>query len=172
MRSSFSSGGKIKRIAWLLATIFGSAILPCASDKNNSMDMTGWICNTKCVDRSSGTATCNRTCSESSGAVVFIDNKGRTEAGGSNEERFPPERAGGARSAHFRESDVTCTACYCHRKSLCCGGELCRKKLSRSLRTPLFSAWRGGRVAEGGGLLTRSLAQQFSLRFRQVIDSA
>jgi len=67
----------MKRIAWLLVTIFCLAILLCASDKNNSMDMTGWVCNAKCVDHSTGTATCNRSCSESSGAVVFIDSKGR-----------------------------------------------------------------------------------------------
>jgi hypothetical protein len=67
----------MKRIAWPLVTIFCLAICLFAGDKNNSMEMTGWVCNAKCVDQSSGTATCNKNCSESAGEVVFIDGKGQ-----------------------------------------------------------------------------------------------
>ena len=70
-------GGKMKRIAWLLVLMFGAASFLFASDKNNSHEMTGWICNAKCVDQSSGMATCNKNCSETSGDVVFINEKGK-----------------------------------------------------------------------------------------------
>jgi hypothetical protein len=67
----------MKQIAWLLVTIFCLAVFVSAGEKNNSMDMTGWVCNAKCVDQTSGKATCNKNCSESAGQVVFIDNKGQ-----------------------------------------------------------------------------------------------
>ena len=45
-----------------------------AGDKNNNKpaEMTGWICYSKCVDQSSGSATCNKNCTEG-GELVFID---------------------------------------------------------------------------------------------------
>jgi hypothetical protein len=67
----------MKRIAWALALLFCTAIFLFAGDKNNANEMTGWICNTKCVDHSSTTATCNQNCSETSGKVVFISDDGR-----------------------------------------------------------------------------------------------
>jgi hypothetical protein len=39
--------------------------------------MTGWLCNAKCVDQSSGKATCDTKCAESSGQIVFIDDTGK-----------------------------------------------------------------------------------------------
>lgn len=66
----------MKLLAWPLATIF-SAIFLFAGNKNNPSEMTGWICNAKCVDQSSGTATCNKSCSETGGKVVFISDKGQ-----------------------------------------------------------------------------------------------
>jgi hypothetical protein len=79
----------MKRSAWLLVTIFCSAIFLFAGDKNNSMDMTGWVCNAKCVDQSSGTATCNKNCSESAGEVVFIDAKGQVLQISNQEKALP-----------------------------------------------------------------------------------
>ncbi len=71
----------MKRIALLLVTIFlCSATFLFAGDKNknsNSTEMTGWVCNAKCVDQSSGKATCNANCSETSGKVVFISDEGQ-----------------------------------------------------------------------------------------------
>ena len=66
----------MKRIAWLLVTVLCSAILLFAGDKNKSTHMIGWVCNAKCVDQSSGTATCNKNCSEAAGDVVFINDSG------------------------------------------------------------------------------------------------
>jgi hypothetical protein len=66
--------------ALLLVTVFlCSATFLFAGDKNknNAIEMSGWVCNAKCVDQSSGTATCNKSCSEVSGPVVFVDDTGK-----------------------------------------------------------------------------------------------
>jgi hypothetical protein len=67
----------MKRSAWLLATFLCSAMFLFAGDKSSPTEMIGWVCNAKCVDQSSGTATCNKNCSEASGEVVFINSKGQ-----------------------------------------------------------------------------------------------
>jgi hypothetical protein len=67
----------MKRSPWLLVTLFCSAIFLFAGDKNTPTEMIGWVCNAKCVDQSSGTATCNKGCSEASGDVVFINSNGQ-----------------------------------------------------------------------------------------------
>jgi hypothetical protein len=66
----------MKRTALLLITLFCSAIFLFAGDKNSPTEMIGWVCNAKCVEQTSGAATCNKGCSESSGDVVFINSKG------------------------------------------------------------------------------------------------
>jgi hypothetical protein len=75
-----SKGGRMKRTALLLVTIFFcSAIFLFAGDnnQNNAKEMIGWVCNAKCVDQNSGRATCNKNCSEAAGNVVFIDEQGQ-----------------------------------------------------------------------------------------------
>ncbi len=70
----------MKRTALLLVTLlFCSAISVFAGDKdkNKTTEMTGWICNAKCVDQSSDKATCNANCSETGGKVVFISDEGK-----------------------------------------------------------------------------------------------
>jgi hypothetical protein len=70
----------MKRSALLLVTLFFlfcSAIFMFAGDKANPTEMIGWVCNAKCVDQSSGTASCSKGCSESSGEVVFINSSGQ-----------------------------------------------------------------------------------------------
>src|SRR5215471_3064683 len=67
----------MKRSAWLFVALFCSAIFLFAGDKDKSMDMVGWVCNAKCVDQSSGKATCNKNCSEAAGEVVFINSNGQ-----------------------------------------------------------------------------------------------
>ena len=66
----------MKRIAWAFVPLFCTAIFLFAADKNSANEMTGWVCNAKCVDHSSGTTTCSRNCSETSGKVVFISDEG------------------------------------------------------------------------------------------------
>ena len=66
----------MKRSVWLLVTLICSATFLFAGDKTTPTEMIGWVCSAKCVDQSSGTASCNKGCSESSGDVVFINSKG------------------------------------------------------------------------------------------------
>ncbi len=65
----------MKRTALLLVTFFlCSATFLFAGDKSKKpVEVTGWVCNAKCVDQSSGQATCNKNCSETGGEVVFIN---------------------------------------------------------------------------------------------------
>lgn len=81
----------MKRIALLLLTIFlCSATFLLAGEKNkNGNEMAGWICNAKCVDQSSGKATCNTNCSEASGKVVFISDEGQVFQIASQEKAQP-----------------------------------------------------------------------------------
>jgi hypothetical protein len=72
----------MKRIAWMLAAVLCSAMFLFAQDQNkangaNANDMTGWICNSKCVNQSMGKATCDKNCEEASGDVVFISDQGQ-----------------------------------------------------------------------------------------------
>ncbi len=65
----------------LIVTLCSAMVLVAAQDQNNggnsSKEMIGWVCNAKCVDRSSGTPTCNQNCAEAAGEVVFIQDNGK-----------------------------------------------------------------------------------------------
>ena len=67
----------MKRIAWLLIAVLGLAISLYAEGTGKSMDMTGWLCNSKCVTQSAGHAACDQNCSEKSGDVVLVDDQGK-----------------------------------------------------------------------------------------------
>ncbi len=72
----------MKRTVLLLVTMFFcSAMFLFAGNNNqnnaNAKEMIGWVCNAKCVDQSSGRASCNKNCSEAAGNVVFIDEQGQ-----------------------------------------------------------------------------------------------
>lgn len=74
----------MRKIAWLLIALFCSAMVAAQNNASNGpkdssspKEMTGWICDTNCVDQSSGTAACKNSCSETSGKVVFINSDGR-----------------------------------------------------------------------------------------------
>jgi hypothetical protein len=67
----------MKRIAWLLLAVLTLAISLCAEDTGKSMDMTGWLCNSKCVTQSAGHAACDQNCSDKTGDVVLLDDEGR-----------------------------------------------------------------------------------------------
>ena len=72
----------MKRTAWLLIAVLCSAVLLHASEPSGKDDagkgkqMSGWLCNSKCVSNTGGKASCNKGCSETGGDVVFIDSKG------------------------------------------------------------------------------------------------
>ncbi len=72
----------MKRIAWLLVpisclSIFLFAQSQNSSDKNQTHEMTGWVCNAKCVTQNAGAPTCDTNCSEAAGPVVFVNNTGQ-----------------------------------------------------------------------------------------------
>ena len=67
----------MKQTAGLLAIILGSTMWLCAQDKNNGSEMTGWICNSKCVTQSAGKSACDQNCTDKSGDAVFIDDQGK-----------------------------------------------------------------------------------------------
>jgi hypothetical protein len=74
----------MRRTALLLVTLFccSTTLLFAgnqskSTNKHNATEMTGWLCNAKCVDQSSGKATCDTKCAESSGQIVFIDDTGK-----------------------------------------------------------------------------------------------
>jgi hypothetical protein len=70
-------GGKMKRIAWLLVAVMVSAILLYAEDTGKATDMTGWLCNNKCVTQSGGHAACDQNCADKSGDFVLVDDRGQ-----------------------------------------------------------------------------------------------
>jgi len=51
-----------------------------ASDKGKAggMEMTGWLCNEKCVKPDGDKQSCDANCSDTSGDVVFIDDQGKS----------------------------------------------------------------------------------------------
>jgi hypothetical protein len=62
----------MKRLVWLFLVVLCSAILLNAEDNT----MTGWVCDSKCVVHNGNRATCDPTCTERSGDVVFISDEG------------------------------------------------------------------------------------------------
>lgn len=67
----------MKRIVWLLIAVLGLAISLHAEDTGKTTEMTGWLCNSKCVTQSSGHAACDQNCSEKSGDIVLVDDQGK-----------------------------------------------------------------------------------------------
>lgn len=67
----------MKRIACLLVTVFLSAAFLYAGDMDKETEMSGVLCNLKCVAQNAGRATCNQNCAEKNGDVVLVDDQGR-----------------------------------------------------------------------------------------------
>jgi hypothetical protein len=67
----------MKRMAGLLAIVLGSMTLLFPQDKAKGTEMTGVLCNSKCVKQDAGKAVCDSTCSEKSKDVVFVDDQGK-----------------------------------------------------------------------------------------------
>ena len=72
----------MKPTAWLLVPLSCLAIFLFAQDQNNSSnnkstEMTGWVCNAKCVHQNAGAATCDPNCSQATGPVVFVSHTGQ-----------------------------------------------------------------------------------------------
>jgi len=66
----------MKRIAVILLLVLGSAVLlPAQENKGN--ELTGTICDQKCVKQDAGKSACDLSCTERSGEAFFIDDKGK-----------------------------------------------------------------------------------------------
>jgi hypothetical protein len=67
----------MKRSVCLLVTFLASALSLYAEDMDKAADMTGWICNSKCVTRNAGRAACDQGCTDKSGDAVLVDDHGQ-----------------------------------------------------------------------------------------------
>jgi len=67
----------MKRMVALMALILGLLISASAQDKSKASEMTGTVCDQKCVKQDSGTASCDTSCTEHSGQAVFLDDSGK-----------------------------------------------------------------------------------------------
>jgi hypothetical protein len=67
----------MKRFALLLTLILGSAVLYAQESKETDLtkphDVTGTICDSKCVTQTGGQPACDASCTEKSGEPVFIN---------------------------------------------------------------------------------------------------
>src|ERR1700684_614909 len=67
----------MKRITCLLVAVLGLGISLFAEDMGKATEMTGWLCNNKCVAQTAGHAACDQNCADKSGDVVMVDDQGR-----------------------------------------------------------------------------------------------
>lgn len=66
----------MKRLAALVTLILGMVVLTSAQDKSKASEMTGMVCDQKCVKQDAGKNACDTSCSEHSGQAVFLDDSG------------------------------------------------------------------------------------------------
>jgi hypothetical protein len=64
-------------MVWLLTAVLISAVSMFAEDTGKTADMSGWLCNNKCVTQSAGRAACDQNCADKSGDVVLVDDQGK-----------------------------------------------------------------------------------------------
>lgn len=67
----------MKNIAWLLAAVLGLGISLFAEDMGKATEMTGLLCNNKCVTQTAGRASCDQNCTDKSGDLVLVDDHGQ-----------------------------------------------------------------------------------------------
>lgn len=67
------------RLAGLFAVLLCSALMLAADggDKGKGTEMTGFICNSKCVSQSADKASCDLNCKDKGGDAVFVDDQGK-----------------------------------------------------------------------------------------------
>lgn len=67
----------MKRNVCLLVAVLASAISLYAGDMGKATAMSGWLCNSMCVAQNAGHAACDQSCSDKSGDVVLVDDRGQ-----------------------------------------------------------------------------------------------
>ena len=77
----------MKRILGLLTIVLGSTLLLSAQDTSKGgtdqgaamkgTEMTGMLCDSKCVKQDAAKASCDLNCTEKSGQATFIDDEGK-----------------------------------------------------------------------------------------------
>ncbi len=65
----------MKCVAGVLVMLMCTAALMYGDDAKGK-DMSGWVCNSKCVTQTGNKSTCDKNCTETSGDVVFIGGDG------------------------------------------------------------------------------------------------
>ena len=67
----------MKRITVILLFVLGSAVLLPAQEQKKGKELTGTICDQKCVKQDAGKSACDLSCTERSGEASFIDDQGK-----------------------------------------------------------------------------------------------
>ena len=67
----------IKRIVCTVTLVFVVSPFLFAGDKDKGSDMTGTVCDQKCVKQDADKASCDTSCTEQSGEAAFIDDQGK-----------------------------------------------------------------------------------------------
>jgi hypothetical protein len=67
----------IKRIMYIAALVFAVSPFVFAGDKDKETEMTGTVCDQKCVKQDADKAACDLSCTEQSGQAAFVDGQGK-----------------------------------------------------------------------------------------------
>ncbi len=72
----------MKRFAWVLVAVLCTTVLTFAGDKDKKdagkgSSMMGMVCYSKCVTTTANKSSCNKNCTETSGDMVFVSDKGK-----------------------------------------------------------------------------------------------
>ena len=68
----------MKRNIGLSTIVLVLAMFVYAQDQIKVTVHTGWICNSKCVNHDKPIATCDESCTDKSGDVMFVDEHGKS----------------------------------------------------------------------------------------------
>lgn len=67
----------MRRIGWMFLVVLGSVGLMHAQSSDNSMKLSGTVCQSTCVAATSpGVSTCDPLCTDKSGELVLVDDQG------------------------------------------------------------------------------------------------
>lgn len=70
----------MRQMVGLVVLLFVSSLVMSAEEKDKAagMEMTGVVCNSKCVKQDADKASCDANCNNKGGEVVFIDDQGKS----------------------------------------------------------------------------------------------